>query len=52
MSDATARQAIELSTAPVIFSHSGARAVFNHTRNVPDDLLKMIAEGSGRDGVV
>jgi membrane dipeptidase len=43
------RQAITLSKAPVIFSHSGARAVTEHPRNVPDDVLKMIVE---RDGVV
>jgi membrane dipeptidase len=43
------RQAITLSKAPVIFSHSGARAVTEHPRNVPDDVLKMLVE---HDGVV
>src|SRR4051812_23451877 len=43
------RQAIRLSQAPVIFSHSSARAVADHPRNVPDDVLKMIPE---KDGVV
>lgn len=51
-SDQTARQAILRSRAPVIFSHSGARAVHEHPRNVPDDVLRLIAEDSGRDGVV
>jgi membrane dipeptidase len=45
----TMRQAILLSKAPVIFSHSGARAVTEHPRNVPDDVLKMLIE---HDGVV
>jgi membrane dipeptidase len=35
-------QAIEVSRAPVIFSHSSARAVNNNTRNVPDDVLKKL----------
>jgi len=40
------RQAIEVSSAPVIFSHSGARSVANKSRNVPDDVLEMVkAEG-------
>lgn len=52
-SDATARQALQLSEAPVIWSHSSARAVWNHPRNVPDDILQMIGEGKGKvDAVV
>jgi membrane dipeptidase len=45
----TMRQAIELSTAPVIFSHSGARFITDHPRNVPDDVLRSLAK---KDGVV
>ncbi|KAG8961591.1 hypothetical protein FRC03_005185 [Tulasnella sp. 419] len=41
-SDATALQALQLSEAPVIWSHSSARAVWNVSRNVPDDILQMI----------
>lgn len=41
------RQAIEASEAPVMFSHSGARAVANRSRNVPDDVLEMVKEGGG-----
>ncbi|KAG8986778.1 hypothetical protein FRB94_002432 [Tulasnella sp. JGI-2019a] len=50
-SDETARQAFELSEAPVIWSHSSARAVWNVARNVPDDILSMIA-ASKKDAVV
>jgi membrane dipeptidase len=38
--------ALEIATRPVLFSHSSARALVDHPRNVPDDvLLKMAASG-------
>jgi membrane dipeptidase len=47
----TAMQAIEFSQAPVIFSHSNARAVRDHERNIPDELIKAAAESGGFVGV-
>ncbi len=44
---ATMRDALEASRAPVIFSHSSARALVEHPRNVPDDVLRLLAENGG-----
>ena len=41
------RQAIQLSKAPVIFSHSSALAINDHPRNVPDDVLKLTRDHGG-----
>ena len=41
------RQAMRVSTAPVIFSHSSAAAITDHPRNVPDDILKEVAKNGG-----
>ncbi|KAJ8923926.1 hypothetical protein NQ315_006702 [Exocentrus adspersus] len=41
------KQAISVSRAPVIFSHSSARAVYNHVRNVADDVLVKVKENGG-----
>lgn len=38
---------LDVSTAPIIASHSGARGVNNHTRNVSDDILKRVAKNGG-----
>ncbi|GAB3015185.1 dipeptidase [Nocardioides flavus (ex Wang et al. 2016)] len=43
----TMRAALEVSEAPVVFSHSSARAVTDSPRNAPDDVLESMARGGG-----
>jgi membrane dipeptidase len=47
VSDKTMSDALEVSQAPIIASHSSARALSNVPRNIPDDLLKRIGEKGG-----
>lgn len=46
-SDACVRDVLALSRAPIIASHSSARALVNHPRDLPDELLRAIAAKGG-----
>ncbi|XP_012782057.2 dipeptidase 3 [Ochotona princeps] len=46
-SDTLVRRVLEVSGAPVIFSHSAARAVCDYLLNVPDDILQLVKKNGG-----
>jgi membrane dipeptidase len=43
----TMRDALDTAVAPVVFSHSSCRALVDHPRNVPDDVLQRLAGNGG-----
>jgi membrane dipeptidase len=47
VSEDTMRQAIEVSKAPVLFSHSNARALCDVPRNIPDDVIELVGRTGG-----
>jgi membrane dipeptidase len=47
VADTTMRDALDTSVAPAFFSHSSARAICDHPRNVPDDVLARVRDTGG-----
>jgi membrane dipeptidase len=47
VSEGTMKDALRVSKAPVIFSHSAARALDDHPRDVSDEVLKLVAKNGG-----
>jgi membrane dipeptidase len=47
VNDQTMSDALHASRAPIIFSHSSARAISHHARNVPDSILKQVTANGG-----
>ncbi len=47
VNDATMSDALHTTRAPVMFSHSSARALTGHARDVPDSILKLVPKNGG-----
>jgi membrane dipeptidase len=47
----TVRDVLSEATRPVIFSHSNCAALHPHPRNIPDDLIRLCADGGGVVGI-
>src|SRR5437763_14665325 len=47
VNDATMSGALHTTRAPVMFSHSSARALTGHARDVPDSILKLVPKNGG-----
>ena len=47
VSEATMHDVLDKSTAPILFTHSNARAITPHPRNVPDSILKRLPQNGG-----
>ena len=47
VSPQTMKRVLAIAEAPVMFSHSSARAIDDHPRNVPDDVLQLVGEHGG-----
>jgi membrane dipeptidase len=47
VSEETMRAALKVTRAPVIYSHSSARALTNHPRDVSDDVLRLVTQNGG-----
>ena len=52
VSEATMLDTLDVARAPVIFSHSGARGINGHSRNVPDNVLARLRDNGGMVMVV
>lgn len=47
----TARDALDAASEPVVLSYSNPKAVWDNPRNIPDDIIKAVAEAGGTIGV-